>query len=264
MAQWGLLYQGQWYSWQKKGRGTDARAYPGASFVCFLENHDQVANTGFGLRLHQTTDGGFWRTMTALLMLGPGVPMLFQGQERVVGAPFTYFADHEPPLSDMVRSGREEFLSQFVDLRDPESRRRLPEPSDEAAFRRCRIEWEETDEAAHAWQLHVDLLALRRSDPVISRAGTRDVTIATSAPTSSVVIIRYRADDQERLLLANLGTLTTLRMNDPLLAPPQGQSWVSLWCSESSEYGGLGSAPGFLEGAWRLQGHCAWLLQNRT
>jgi len=30
-AKWGYLYQGQWYSWQKKGRGTPAFGYPGAS-----------------------------------------------------------------------------------------------------------------------------------------------------------------------------------------------------------------------------------------
>jgi maltooligosyltrehalose trehalohydrolase len=46
MACWNFLYQGQWYGWQKQGRGTDARRFPGSAFVCFLENHDQVANTG--------------------------------------------------------------------------------------------------------------------------------------------------------------------------------------------------------------------------
>ncbi|MBV9410654.1 MAG: malto-oligosyltrehalose trehalohydrolase, partial [Acidimicrobiia bacterium] len=47
-AQWNLIYQGQWYDWQRQGRGTDARTFPGSAFVWFLENHDQVANTGFG------------------------------------------------------------------------------------------------------------------------------------------------------------------------------------------------------------------------
>ena len=32
--------------------------------------------------------------MTALTAAGPGTPMLFQGQEFGVTAPFLYFADH--------------------------------------------------------------------------------------------------------------------------------------------------------------------------
>jgi maltooligosyltrehalose trehalohydrolase len=46
MARHCTLFQGQWYSWQRTVRGGYAAGLPGASFVCFLENHDQVANTG--------------------------------------------------------------------------------------------------------------------------------------------------------------------------------------------------------------------------
>jgi maltooligosyltrehalose trehalohydrolase len=95
MAGWNLLYQGQWYSWQKQRRGSDARACPSSGFVCFLENHDQVANTGRGLRLHQISQAGQWRALVSLLLLAPQVPMLFQGQDCATSSPFTYFADHE-------------------------------------------------------------------------------------------------------------------------------------------------------------------------
>src|SRR5688572_11107513 len=64
MAKSNLLYQGQWYSWQKHGRGTDARHLPGSAFVSFLENHDQVANTGFGDRLQHCVNPALWRAMT--------------------------------------------------------------------------------------------------------------------------------------------------------------------------------------------------------
>ena len=37
--------------------------------------------------------------MTALLLLGPGTPMLFQGQEFAASTPFLYFADHDPELA---------------------------------------------------------------------------------------------------------------------------------------------------------------------
>ena len=80
-AKWGYLYQGQRYSWQKKRRGAPGLDLAPANFVTFLENHDQVANSGRGLRVRQLTSPGRYRAMTALLLLGPGTPMLFQGQE---------------------------------------------------------------------------------------------------------------------------------------------------------------------------------------
>src|SRR6185436_16795891 len=80
-AKWGYLYQGQNYSWQKKRRGTPAFDLPPTAFVHFLQNHDQVANSGFGLRAHLLTSPGQLRAMTALLLLMPQTPMLFQGQE---------------------------------------------------------------------------------------------------------------------------------------------------------------------------------------
>src|SRR5439155_24743614 len=40
----GYLYQGQWYVWQKKNRGTPALDLSADRFVAFLQNHDQIAN----------------------------------------------------------------------------------------------------------------------------------------------------------------------------------------------------------------------------
>jgi maltooligosyltrehalose trehalohydrolase len=260
MTRWNLLYQGQWYSWQNQGRGTDSRDLPGASFVSFLENHDQVANTGFGERLQHVVDPGLWRAMTSLLLLGPGIPMLFQGQERASRAPFTYFCDHEPPLADAVRSGRLEFLAQFLSFRDPDLKARLVDPCDETAFHRCHLDWQETPESVRALKLHGDLLRLRRDDAVLKHLGTKALDIQTSAPSPSILIVRYRAAGDERLLLLNLGERTTFRMNDPLLAAPRGLQWTRLWCSDHVDYGGRGIVDAFVPGLWDLQAHCAWLL----
>ena len=262
MARWNLLYQGQWYSWQKKGRGTGARHLPSSAFVSFLENHDQVANTGFGARLCYEVDASLWRAMTGLLLLGPQIPMLFQGQERASTEPFLYFADHEGDLADAVRTGRLEFLSQFPSLRDQDITRRMPAPSDEDAFRGCRLQWVDSRNAAEALKLHGDLLRLRRDDPVLASLGTSDVAIATSAPTPAIVVARYEREREKRLLLVNLGTLTIFEMNDPLLAAPSGQRWEMTWCSEHADYGGRGIVESFGDGQWKLQPHCAWLLRN--
>jgi maltooligosyltrehalose trehalohydrolase len=262
MAQWNLLYQGQWYSWQKQPRGTDARRHPSAGFVCFLENHDQVANTRTGQRLHQFGDRAKWRALSTLLLLGPAVPLLFQGQEEAVEQPFTYFADHQAPLSELVRKGRLEFLSQFPSLTSTEVREQLPVPNDEAMFHACRLDWQETERTGDARRLYSDLIALRKKDAVLSAVGTDDASIDASAPTTDLALIRSSAGDETRLLVVNLGPLTTCPMNDPLLAPGAGRRWELLLCSERPAYGGNGLDESFDEGCWRLQAHCAWFFRS--
>src|SRR5260221_2771525 len=57
-ARFGSLYQGQWYGWQEERRGTPALDLLPSAFVAYLENHDQVANSGSGRRLHQLASPG--------------------------------------------------------------------------------------------------------------------------------------------------------------------------------------------------------------
>src|SRR5439155_740433 len=54
-AKYGFLYQGQALSWRKALRGTSTLGIAPEVFVCFIENHDQIANTGPGQRLRFQT-----------------------------------------------------------------------------------------------------------------------------------------------------------------------------------------------------------------
>jgi maltooligosyltrehalose trehalohydrolase len=110
-AKWGYLYQGQWYKWQGKRRGTPSRGLRPWTFIQYLENHDQISNFGFGERIHMYSNPGSYRTLTALLLLAPGTPLLFQGQEFGASSPFTFFADHNPELAKLVRTGRLKFAN---------------------------------------------------------------------------------------------------------------------------------------------------------
>src|SRR5690606_30637956 len=131
-------------------------------FVNFIENHDQLANSGDGTRLHTRTAPGRYRAMTALFLLMPGTPMLFQGQEFGASAPFLYFADHKPELAEAVQRGRAEFVSQFTSLASPEVQARLPVPHDPSTFERCKLDWS-APRAAHV-RLYRDLIAMRMND----------------------------------------------------------------------------------------------------
>ena len=58
--------------------------------------------TGPAARRQQVAGPARHRALTALLLLHPGTPMLFQGQEYDASSPFFYFADHRPDLAAQV------------------------------------------------------------------------------------------------------------------------------------------------------------------
>jgi maltooligosyltrehalose trehalohydrolase len=62
----GFIYQGQRSMWQDKPRGTPTTGLPATSFVSFLENHDQIANTATGIRINELTSPGRYRAMASL------------------------------------------------------------------------------------------------------------------------------------------------------------------------------------------------------
>ncbi|MBV9496789.1 MAG: malto-oligosyltrehalose trehalohydrolase, partial [Acidobacteria bacterium] len=196
----GFLYQGQWYSWQKQPRGTPTIGVDAHRFVCFLENHDQVANTGIGSRIRTRTSPGRHRAMLALLLLGPWTPMLFQGQERGATTPFTYIADHNDELAPLVAKGRLEFLDQFPSLKTPEMHAVLRTPHDRAAFEACKLTGE-TDPQIE--RLVRDLLTLRREEAFArQRADLLDGAVLSN---SAFVLRFFMEDGTDRLLLVNYG-----------------------------------------------------------
>jgi maltooligosyltrehalose trehalohydrolase len=260
-AKFGYLYQGQWYGWQKKRRGHPGFNLPPWAFINFLENHDQVANSGRGLRLHQLSHPGRYRAMLAMLLLGPGTPMLFQGQEFAATSPFVYFADHRPELAKLVKAGRVEFLHQFDSLTDPAMEAVFAPPNDPASFTRCKLDFAQRETNAAAYRLTRDLLALRRNDPVFStpRAGGVDGAVLGE----HTFALRFFGGGLDRLLLINLGRdLHPSSIPEPLLAPPPNAVWRPLFSTEDPRYGGSGIAPiESEERGWRIPGESATVLR---
>jgi maltooligosyltrehalose trehalohydrolase len=259
---WGYLYQGQRCARTKKRRGTPSRGrVPPAAFVTFLQNHDQISNSGRGLRIHQLTSPSRYRALTALMLLGPGTPLLFQGQEFAASSPFLFFADHTPALARLVRKGRAEFLSQFPSVALPEVRASLADPADPATFAHCKLDVSERKKHAEEYALHRDLLQLRRDDPVFraQRPGGVDGAVLGAR----AFVLRFFGEGDDRLLLVNLGRdLHLPAAPEPLLAPIEGKEWAILWSSESPRYGASGGTPAVeREDGWHLPGEAAVVLR---
>lgn len=259
LAKHGYLYQGQRYSWQEQRRGTSALGLPASAFVSFLQNHDQVANSARGERCHDLASPGRFRALTALTLLGPATPMLFQGQEFCASSPFLYFADHNPELAAAVRKGRLEFLSQFPSLALPEMQAGVPDPESPETIERCKLDLAERERHAPCYALHRDLLRLRREDPVFRRGKVDGAVLGPEA-----FVIRFFGEEgEDRLLLVNLGIDLDLEpVPEPLLAPLTGLRWEVLWSSEDPRYGGGGAPPPEdEEGCWRLPGQAAVVMR---
>jgi len=260
-AKHGYLFQGQVYSWQKARRGTPARGLAPEHFVTFLENHDQVANTAFGRRLSQRTHPGRMRALTAFVLLGPGTPMLFQGQEFASSADFSYFAHHTGDLAAAVRKGRIEFMSQFPSMAATAASAHGDDPDAWATFSKCKLDDREREKNAQALALHRDLFALRRDDPTVHAQGAHGLDGAVLGASAFVLRFFGERDTADRLLLINLGPrLRLVPSPEPLLAPPGRIPWSLAWSSEDPRYGGGGMPWPDTEEGWTICGESAALL----
>jgi len=259
-AKYGYLYQGQWYSWQQDRRGTPGFDRSSEQFITFLQNHDQIANSFAGLRAHQLGSPGRYRALTALLLLGPGTPMLFQGQEFAASTPFLYFADHNPDLAQRVAEGRRAFLAQFPSLNNPDSQRHLRDPADPETFESCQLDLSERLEHAAQYQLTKDLLALRHVESCFRTQGRRGLDGAVLA--DEAFLLRYFCQDgSDRLLIVNLGReLRLASLPHPLLGCRRDQAWQILLSTEAPDYGGSGIGPLETDSGWLIPAESALFL----
>jgi maltooligosyltrehalose trehalohydrolase len=173
-----FLHAGRWSSFRGRshGRPVDRTRTPGWRFVVSLQTHDQVGNRATGDRLAGSLEPGVLACGAALLLTGPGTPMLFMGEEWGASTPWQYFTDHpDPELAEAVRQGRRrEFASHGW---EPD---RVPDPQDSATVERSRLSWQEVAAEPHArlLQWYRTLIALRRDvddlrDPCLAEVHVR-------------------------------------------------------------------------------------------
>ena len=148
-AKWGFLYQGQYYTWQKKTRGTAALDCRRRS-----SSRSREPRSGGELRARHAPapadQPGPLPRDDRLLLLLPGTPLLFQGQEFGSTKPFLFFADHAGQLGKDVRKGRAKFLAQFPSMADDAAQALLCDPADPDVFTRSTLDHSERDRPENA------------------------------------------------------------------------------------------------------------------
>ena len=253
-----------------RASGTSARAsagaapaldIPPAAFCTFTQNHDQVANSARGDRLAMLISPARYRAFTALQLLGPSTPLLFQGQEYAAFTPFLYFGDHEPELAAAIHQGRLESFRQFPSLATEAMQARLPNPADPRVVRCGRSSTRTSARGARTprrWRCTATSCGCGATTRCFAFSAPARIDGAVLGP-EALVLRWFGPGGDDRLLLVNLGAELRLEVApEPLLAPPAGKCWQVLWSSEDPRYGGGGTPPPESEAYnWRLKGHSA-------
>jgi maltooligosyltrehalose trehalohydrolase len=200
--------------------------------------------------------------MTALMLLMPSTPMLFQGQEFAASSPFLYFVDFEPELAAAVRNGRGEFLAQFPSIKEYEARARLDDPGSQATFDRCKLDFRERELNARAYALHIDLLKLRGEAAAFQSSTRRGLDGAVLSASAFLLRFFTEGHRDDRLLLVNLGgDLVKGSIAEPLIAGPPDADWHVAWSSEDPAYGGGGTPDLRPQSGWLIPGESALVFE---
>jgi malto-oligosyltrehalose trehalohydrolase len=157
------FHDGTWSQFRGRGHGrpVDVLTTPGHRFLGYLQNHDQVGNRAAGDRIAQRASWDLVKVGAGLVLTAPFTPMLFMGEEWGATTPWQYFTDHtDPLLASTIAAGRRADLSAFG-----WGHAEIPDPQDEAVFRRSKLDWSQLTREPHREMLswYRDLIALRRS-----------------------------------------------------------------------------------------------------
>jgi maltooligosyltrehalose trehalohydrolase len=182
------VYDGVYSPHRDRVHGRPPDGLAGPQFVVAAQNHDQVGNRAAGERLGHLVSPGRCAIAAALLLTGPFVPMLFQGEEWGASTPFLYVTEHDDvSLGRAVSEGRRREFAHFG--WDPSQ---VPDPQDPATFARSVLRWGEVDSGDHgrllAW--YRGLIALRRARGELAAGALASVDVAFDEGAGWVVVRR--------------------------------------------------------------------------
>jgi maltooligosyltrehalose trehalohydrolase len=189
----GFAYAGHFSRYRGRRHGASAASQPHERFVVCIQNHDQVGNRARGDRLGALVDFESLKLAAGLMLLSPYIPMLFMGEEYAESAPFQYFTSHgDRRLAEAVSRGRRQEFAAFAWQGE------VPDPQDEATFRRSKLHIEESHHGRGAvlHDFYKELLSLRKSHPALARLCNRNLEVRTDENAGTLFIRRW-ADPQE-------------------------------------------------------------------
>ena len=221
----GFVYQGEASAFRGGKRGEPSGHLAPSAFINFLQNHDQIGNRALGDRLEGIADARAIEAALTVLLIAPGIPMLFMGEEWGSKAPFPFFCDFGGELADAVRKGRRiELAWAYAEYGDDVPDALAPSTRESAV-----LDWDGRDAPAARKRLTLvkDLLKIRRQQIVPRLAGA--AFGEAHAASNGVLMANWRMGDGAMLrLAANLS-------DQAISQPSDGASGTLIWGSELSD-----------------------------
>jgi maltooligosyltrehalose trehalohydrolase len=227
----GFVYSGGYSRYRRRSHGSSSARRPAVQFVQFSQNHDQVGNRPEGDRPRTSGNRERLKLAAAAVLLCPGIPLLFMGEEYGETAPFRYFVDHsDQELADAVKKGRE--MEHAVCGWSGDA----PDPCGEQSFFASKIDPGLAQEAGHREVLafYKEVLRLRRTSEVLRRP-TRKGLDVRALEDGRVLVVRRRGKREDMLALFNLSDGNSTVEG----AMPPGK-WRKILDSSSTDWGGPG------------------------
>jgi maltooligosyltrehalose trehalohydrolase len=201
------VYNGRYSAYRDRSHGRPVPPWlPWTRFVTFLENHDQVGNRPLGERSGHLAGLPALMTGLGMVLLGPGVPLLFMGQEWAASSPFHYFTDHrDPTVARAVRDGRARDFAAIAPAGVA-----VPDPQDVAMYVVSQLKWSERQAPGHATILAwvKACIAFRRAHPELWSGARPAVTADPAAAwvrfsTGAVTVVASFNPESVRVPLAS-------------------------------------------------------------
>lgn len=183
-----FVYDGIYSEYRRKVHGRRVEGISMHHFVGFIQNHDQVGNRATGDRLEHIIGMEQAKVAIGLVLTGPFIPLLFQGEEFAASTPFQYFAHHEDEeMARAVSEGRKREFAAFGWAPDA-----VPDPESRETFERSKLNWSEMTEGRHAEMLDWcrRLIALRRGSTALNNGELGHVKVSFSETERWLVMDR--------------------------------------------------------------------------
>lgn len=223
----GFVFRGQYSTALGRAHGSPSPAPRPERFVVYDQNHDQVGNRPRGERLGSLVPPAAVRFASAVILVAPGVPMLFMGEEYGETAPFPYFVDHgEPDLVEAVRKGRAEEMGELwaVEPLDPAD----PSTFDAARLDLSRVR---SGDGARLLAHYRRWVARRRHHGALAPGGT------TAATTAGAVLSVVRLGPGAGRPRAGLALVANAGPEPTAAEPPEapaGHRWAVVETSDAA------------------------------
>jgi maltooligosyltrehalose trehalohydrolase len=221
-----FVYDGVYSSYRNRVHGRPAGNLSQHRFLGYIQDHDQIGNRAIGDRICQIAGLDRAKIAAAFVLLGPFVPMIFQGEEWAASSPFQYFADHDDPeMARLVSEGRKKEFAAFG--WDPDS---IPDPEKRETFERSKLNWEERTRPQHAEMLawYRDLIRLRHATPCLNNGEPGHTRVLYDEQKKWLSMTRGSIQ-----VCCNLGD-SVQKVSVPEGSPPVLASRSELWLEGSS------------------------------